>query len=94
MEALLSEPGSEWQFKHYFLSCSNFITWIGKMGHITVILVFLLHGLCHRALGNSSVIWLYNPQPSRPSLSKSLSYFSFWPHGLCSPFTYCYMMIS
>lgn len=84
MMALLTEPSSKWQFKRYFLACSNFIIWLGKMGHI--ILVILLHRLCHGGLG---AVWLYRPGTSGSSLSKGLFYFSFWPHML--PF---YLLLS
>lgn len=81
MRALLSseptESSSKWQFKHYTFSCSNWIIWLGKMGHI--ILVILLPSLCQSgctALG-----------PADPSSSRVYFCFSFWPQGLCSPFT-------
>lgn len=84
MIALLTEPSSKWQFKRYFLACSNFIIWLGKMGHI--ILVILLHRLC---LGGLGAVWLDRPGTSGSSLSKGLFYFSFWPRML--PF---YLLLS
>lgn len=85
-------PSSKWQFKCYLLSCSNFIIWLGKMGDV-IILGFLHHSLRHGGRDDSSAIRLYSPQPGRSSLSKGLFCFSFWPHSLCFPFTYCCVMI-